>query len=31
MDLYQKITNKIIDKLEAGVTPWRRPYSENCY
>lgn len=31
MDLYQKITNKIIDKLESGVTPWRRPYSENCY
>lgn len=31
MDLYQKITNKIIEKLEEGVTPWRRPYSENCY
>lgn len=31
MDLYQKITNKIIEKLEEGVTPWRRPYSDNCY
>lgn len=31
MDLYQTITDKIIDKLKEGVTPWRRPYSDNCY
>jgi len=31
MDLYQKITNKIINKLEEGIAPWRRPYSDNCY
>lgn len=31
MDLYQKITNQIIEKLEEGVTPWRKPYSDNCY
>src|SRR5699024_5763649 len=31
IDLYQKITNKIINKLEEGIAPWRRPYSDNCY
>jgi len=31
IDLYKKITNKIINKLEEGVTLWRRPYSDNCY
>lgn len=29
--LYEEITNKIIEKLENGVAPWRRPYSDNCY
>lgn len=27
MNLY----NKIINKLEEDITPWRRPYSDNCY
>lgn len=31
IDLYKKITNKIINKLEGGITPWRRPYSDNYY
>lgn len=31
MDLYQKITNQIIEKLEEGVIPWRRPYSDANY
>lgn len=31
MDLYQVVTNKIIEKLENGIVPWRRTYSENNY
>lgn len=31
MNLYEKITNQIIEKLEQGVVAWRRPYSDNCY
>jgi antirestriction protein ArdC len=26
MDAYQIVTNNIIDMLEAGVVPWRRPW-----
>src|SRR5690606_33450219 len=25
-DLYEKITNQIIDQLERGVVPWKSPY-----
>src|SRR5487761_1869602 len=27
MDVYQIITDKIINLLESGVVPWRRPWS----
>lgn len=30
-DLYQIITNKIIEKLENGTIPWKRPYSDSNY
>ena len=26
---YQKITDRIIERLEAGVVPWRRPWGLN--
>lgn len=26
LDIYQRVTNTIIDKLEKGVLPWRRPW-----
>ncbi len=28
-DLYQKVTNSILDMLEAGTPPWRQPW-KNC-
>nr|WGE05137.1 ArdC family protein [Bacillus subtilis] len=27
--VYEIITNKIIEKLEAGVVPWRKPFNNN--
>ncbi len=27
-DLYTEVTNKIIAKLEAGIIPWRKPWTE---
>ena len=27
MDVYQIVTDKIVGMLEAGVVPWRRPWS----
>lgn len=29
VDVFQMITNRIIDKLEQGVVPWRRPWTSN--
>ena len=26
-DLYQEVTNKIIEKIEQGVAPWRKSWS----
>lgn len=26
-DIYQKVTTKVIELLEAGVVPWRQPWS----
>ena len=26
MDIYQEVTNRIIDQLEAGIIPWRKPW-----
>lgn len=25
-DIYEKITNKVIEKLEQGIIPWRKPW-----
>ncbi len=27
MDVYQIVTDKIVGMLEAGVVPWRKPWS----
>ncbi len=27
MDVYQIVTDKIVAMLEAGVVPWRRPWT----
>ena len=26
-DIYQHVTNQIIEAMEAGVSPWRKPWS----
>ena len=29
-DIYEAITNRIIDALEAGTIPWRKPWKGGC-
>ena len=31
LDLYQIVTNRIIEKLEQGVIPWKRTYSDGNF
>lgn len=31
LDLYQVVTNRIIEKLEQGVIPWKRTYSDGNF
>ena len=26
-DLYQEVTNRIIEQLEAGIIPWNKPWT----
>ena len=30
MDIYAMVTEKIINLLESGVVPWRRPWTLVC-
>src|SRR5699024_5855729 len=31
IDVYEKVTERIIEKLENGVVPWRLPWNENGF